>query len=67
MELLPVGATVTLVSKGLLGSFEKYGRVLADLRFHPPSEPPDAVGDFAAAMLAAGVAKPWDGRGAKPT
>lgn len=59
--LLPVGKQVTVRSKRLLGQFEKYGRVLADL------EARDTPWlDFATTMIAAGHAKPWDGSGARP-
>lgn len=57
--LLSIGAAVTLVSKRLLGSNEKYGRVLGDVVRS------DGV-DLATAMLAAGHALPWDGSGARP-
>lgn len=50
---------VTLVSKRLLGSFDKYGRVLGSVTLQDGS-------DFATAMLAANQAVVWDGTGAKP-
>lgn len=59
LTLVKPGDRVTLVSKKLLGSTEKYGRVLADLTLADGT-------DFAAAMIAAGHALPWDGAGAKP-
>jgi endonuclease YncB( thermonuclease family) len=65
-QLLPAGAPVTVVSKKLLGSFEKYGRVLADLAFAPPNAPRTVQGSFAIAMIAAGHAEAWDGRGKQP-
>lgn len=58
--LLPVGESVTLRSKRLLGQFEKYGRVLADIEF------PISGKGFAGAMLEAGHAKAWGGSGARP-
>jgi endonuclease YncB( thermonuclease family) len=60
--LLPDGKGV-LVSKAMLGTFEKYGRVLADVAL------PDRTGkmvDVAQAMLDAGHAVVWHGRGPKP-
>ena len=64
--ILPVGSPVTIVSKKLLGSFEKYGRVLGAVTFQPPVRTPAVAGDVATAMLAAGQAAPWDGSGVKP-
>jgi micrococcal nuclease len=54
--LLPSGTDVEVVSLG----WDKFGgriegRIAAA-----------ELGDFAAAMLAAGKAKPWDGKGARP-
>lgn len=59
--LLPIGKVVTVRSKRLLGQFEKYGRVLADLDLF------DGAGwdSFASQMVAAGHAKVWDGRGVR--
>lgn len=65
-SLLPPGTEVEVVSKKLLGTTEKYGRVLADLSFPSPTEPRKVVGDFATAMIAAGHGKPWDGTGKQP-
>lgn len=65
--LLPVDEPVQIVSKKLLGSFEKYGRVLGDLAFAPPSGPRTVQGSYATAMIAAGMGVPWDGTGAQPT
>lgn len=62
-ETLLADGRGAMVSKRMLGAFEKYGRVLADLTF------PDAKGamvDVAQTMLASGHAKPWHGRGPKP-
>lgn len=64
--LLPVGTPVSLLSKELLGAFDKYGRVLADLLYAPSADPKSAEGSFARAMIAAGHAVPWDGHGSKP-
>lgn len=64
--LLPVGAPITVVSKKLLGSREKYGRVLADVTFTPPVAQRDVAGDVATAMLASGHAVQWDGKGPRP-
>lgn len=61
--LLPVGTQVTLVSRKLLGSLEKYGRVLGDLLVDRGA---DAPLDVAAEMVASEHAKPWKGRGPKP-
>jgi endonuclease YncB( thermonuclease family) len=60
LTLVKPGDSVTLVSKKLLGSLEKYGRVLADVALADGR-------DFAQAVLAAGQAAPWDGSGKKPT
>lgn len=60
LNLLPTGAKVTVVSKKLLGTTEKYGRCLADLTFG------DTV-SFAQAMIAAGQGVAWDGTGKQPT
>lgn len=58
--LLPVGKQVIVKSKRLLGQFEKYGRVLADIDF------PDQPLSFAEQMIVSEHAKPWDGSGARP-
>lgn len=59
----PVGTELEVVSRKILGSFDKYGRTLASVMA--------LIGgvkqDVAAAMIVAGDAKPWDGRGAQPT
>jgi endonuclease YncB( thermonuclease family) len=60
LQLLPPGIGVTIVSKKLLGTTEKYGRVLADVLI-PPGK------SFAEAMIEAGHGKPWDGTGKQPT
>lgn len=66
-ELLPSGSAITVVSKKLLGSTEKYGRVLAAVQFAPrPSQRP-LLGDVATAMIAAGHGVPWDGTGKQPS
>jgi endonuclease YncB( thermonuclease family) len=62
--LLPPGTSVSLVSKALLGSFDKFGRVLGDLTWFGADGKPR---DFAQEMLTAGMAVPWDGQGPKPT
>lgn len=62
--LLPVGVSVTLVSKVMLGSREKYGRVLADVLVGPPGTRSQV--SVAVEMVETGHAKVWDGRGAKP-
>jgi len=59
LTLVKAGDEVTLVSKKLLGSFDKYGRVLGSVTLADGS-------DFAALMLAANQAAPWDGTGVKP-
>lgn len=66
-KLLPVGARVRLVSKMLLGSFEKYGRVLGDIEFNPDPARPSLFGSFAVAMIEANHGKAWDGTGKQPT
>ena len=58
--LLPAGTPVTVVSKKMLGAFEKYGRVLADIHMPAPEH------HFALAMVAAGHAQPRRGRTEKP-
>jgi micrococcal nuclease len=60
LTLVKPGDEVTLVSKKLLGSLEKYGRVLADIALADGR-------DFAQEMLKAGQAAAWDGSGTKPT
>ena len=60
LTLVKPGDSVTLVSKKLLGSLEKYGRVLADIVLADGR-------DFAQLMIAAGEAVAWDGTGARPT
>lgn len=64
--LLPPGAPITVVSTKLLGRFEKYGRVLAAVTFTPPTNGRPVEGDVAIAMIAAGHAVAWDGRGRQP-
>jgi endonuclease YncB( thermonuclease family) len=66
LSILPAGSQVTIVSKKLLGAFEKYGRVLADVTFTPPVDARAVTGDVATAMLAANQAVAWDGTGTKP-
>lgn len=66
LSILPVDSQVTLTSRRLLGSTEKYGRVLASVTFTPPVVARNVEGDVATAMLAAGMAAPWDGTGKKP-
>lgn len=63
-DVLFPGAPVTVCSKLLLGSREKYGRVLADVDFTPAGAA--APVSVAADMLATGHARPWDGKGARP-
>jgi endonuclease YncB( thermonuclease family) len=54
--LLPSGTPVTVMSLG----WDKYGgRIEGDISAA-------SFGDFATAMIAAGQAKPWDGKGARP-
>lgn len=60
-KILKPGDPVTINSKQLLGSFEKYGRVLADLTYGK-----GGLLSFAQTMLDAHQAKPWDGTGQKP-
>lgn len=57
-SLAPIGTRLSItVSPN--GWRDKYGRLLAVLRL--------ATGDdFAKTMIAAGMAKPWDGQGPKP-
>ena len=55
-SLLPSGTPVQVVSLG----WDKYG---GRIEGRVSSE---KVGDFAAAMIAAGKAKPWDGKGVRP-
>lgn len=62
-HLLPQGAKVTVVSKRLLGTHEKYGRVLADLTFISTA----GAKSFAEAMLETEHAQAWDGKGKQPT
>lgn len=57
--LLPPGTKVKVESRRWLGEREKYGRALARISS-------EAGGDVALALLSAGHAKPWDGRGARP-
>lgn len=57
-ELLPLGARVRVVSKRWGGEREKYGRALAAIE--------GPAGDVAAAMIAAGHAVAWDGKGKRP-
>lgn len=57
---LPVSTRVEVVSKKLLGSTEKYGRILGDLRFSPGPEGP--LIDVAEWMLTHDFAKVWTGR-----
>lgn len=64
--LLPIGAPVRVVSKRLLGSTEKYGRVLADLSFELPQGQRAIDSSYALAMIAAGCGEPWDGSGKQP-
>lgn len=66
-ELLPTGSAIRVVSKKMLGRFEKYGRVLADISFAPPAGPRTVQGSFAVAMIAAGHGEEWDGTGKQPT
>jgi endonuclease YncB( thermonuclease family) len=61
-HLLPQGAKVTILSKKLLGSTEKYGRVLADLTYISTA----GVKSFAETMIETEHAKPWDGTGKQP-
>jgi endonuclease YncB( thermonuclease family) len=63
--LLPAGTPVTVVSKQLLGSREKYGRVLADVTFLPHGPGIHAL-SVAGEMVATGHAVVWAGRGPKP-
>jgi endonuclease YncB( thermonuclease family) len=63
--LLPPGTVVQVVSKRLLGRFEKFGRVLADLLFDNSGDGSPTV-DFAQATVAAGYAFAWDGTGKQP-
>jgi endonuclease YncB( thermonuclease family) len=56
-HLLQPGAKVTVLSKRLLGSTEKYGRVLADLTYISTA----GVKSFAETMIETGHAKPWHG------
>lgn len=66
VKLLSPGTAVTIVSKKLLGTTEKYGRCLASVSFRP--DPARAIdGDFALAMIAAGHGVAWDGSGKQPT
>lgn len=53
-RLLPAGS----LARAVLHGREKYGRVLADLY--------GAGGSVAQALLAGGLALPWDGTGARP-
>lgn len=64
--LLPPGAAVEITSKKLLGSFEKYGRVLAEVNFTAP-DAPAILSSFGLVMIAAGQGKAWDGTGKQPT
>jgi endonuclease YncB( thermonuclease family) len=59
LTLVKPGDQVTVVSKKLLGSFDKYGRVLADVTLMDGR-------DFATLMLVANQAAAWDGTGTKP-
>lgn len=70
--ILIEGHTVTVVSKKLLGTREKYGRVLADLILDDAGGPtPDgklvpAGSNYAQVMIAAGMGVAWDGKGKQP-
>src|SRR4051794_23915116 len=56
-KVLPNGTAVEVVSLG----WDKFGgRIEGQIKA-------PALGDFASAMIAAGHAKPWDGRGVRPT
>lgn len=65
-KLLPPGTRVRVVSKKLLGTTEKYGRVLADLAFVLPANQSAIDASFAVAMIAAGHGVAWDGTGKQP-
>lgn len=55
--LLPAGTPVSVMSLG----WDKYGgRIEGDINV-------DGLGDYGAALVAAGHAKVWDGRGPRPT
>lgn len=64
--LLPVGTKITVVSKKLLGSTEKYGRILADVNFNLDPNRPALMGSYAIAMISAKQGVAWDGTGKQP-
>jgi endonuclease YncB( thermonuclease family) len=64
VEFLPAGTRVELVSKKLLGSTEKYGRVLGDLVVEQLAGSPRV--DIASWLMDHGYALPWDGSGTRP-
>lgn len=57
----PAGTAIVVVSRRILGSFEKYGRILADVEAELNGA--ESVGEI---ILAAGHALPWDGKGTQP-
>lgn len=67
VDLLPAGERIGVASKRLLGSTEKYGRVLAAVTFNPKQQQRPLLGDVATAMIAAGHGTAWDGTGKQPS
>lgn len=63
-ELLPVDTRVEVVSRRLLGSTEKYGRVLGLLR--KLNRPMGPLVDVNGWLIESGYAKAWDGKGERP-